>query len=561
VHLNAWARRIAQFIRATNALPMAEIGEAMKRKRIATLIALAALAPGLTGAGSSGPQRAVVVAQRYPQPPSRGVQRPQPPPDRQGRANGPRLFIPGLTAAGLAAWALSDKHAPRLEQPRPQDHTAPKPVVLTGTVTDDSGRRLVSAGVELLSKTATREPARRVRAIAQSGSGAYVPQAYVETDVNGRYSILSKLRDGVHVLVVSAVDHSLQQVALNVTNETHLIKNIVLHQPDAAATPQPYDQRQIFYATDRAPDDRAARFGYANVARNAPGVAAGRATVSVAHSDPAAAQFPPRMYTRVSRSGAGQAVVDDVSRPLAADAFSSALIAEAVRSRSRSILIYIHGYNQSFDDGVRDAAQFQYETGLDAAVLAYSWPSAHDLLKYAVDEDSNSASSNNFVQFVGPLKAAAARARVRMMIVAHSMGNRIAVRGFEMLPDCVDAAALAAPDVYSRELTNGLPLVRKGVKRVTIYASRTDQALLLSNVFHQDYRVGLFENDPFIATGMDTIDATAADTSMLGHSYYLESEIVAADIARFLSGAAPPARPHLRPKAVETFNYWAIVRP
>src|SRR5450755_314622 len=76
--------------------------------------------------------------------------------------------------------------------------------------------------------------------------------------------------------------------------------------------------------------------------------------------------------------------------------------------------------------GVRDAAQFQYETGLDAAVLAYSWPSAHDLLKYAVDEDSNSASSNNFVQFVGPLKAAAARARVRMMIVAHSMGNRIA---------------------------------------------------------------------------------------------------------------------------------------
>jgi esterase/lipase superfamily enzyme len=533
----------------------------MKGKRLAALIALTAVALGLTGAGSPGLRTAPVVAQLYPpQSRERGPQR-GPPPNRGNAGPGPGLFIPGLTAAGLAAWALSDKHAARREQPRQQRHAGPAAIVVTGTVTDDSGRRLVSAAVELLSKPAGRDPARRVRTLAQSDPSAYIPQAYVETDVNGRYSILSKLNDGAHVLVVSALDHALEKVSLDVTNETqHLILNVVLRRPSPAAAPQPYEQRRVFYATDRAIDVHPGRFDYANAARTAPGVAVGRATISVAHSDSASALFAPGTYAHVTRTGAGQAVVDDVSQPIAAATFTNALLAEAQRSRSRSIVIYIHGYNQGFDDGVRDAAQFQYETGLDAAFLAYSWPSAHDLLKYAVDEDSNSASASNFVQFLSPLKAAAARARVRIMIVAHSMGNRIAVRGFEMLPNGVDAAVMAAPDVYSREMTNGLALVRKGVKRVTIYASKTDQALLLSNVFHQDYRVGLFENDPFIATGMDTIDATTVDTSMLGHSYFIESEVVAADIAQFLSGAAPAARRNLRPKTVETFNYWTIVR-
>jgi esterase/lipase superfamily enzyme len=533
------------------------------RKRIATLIALIGIVPGLTGAASpaAGSRLAQVtvreVAQFAVPPPPRPR---EPVPNRGGGGGG--WLIPGLTAAGLAAWALGGHHAQPRNEPRPQSPSAPVPVVVTGTVTDDSGHPLVSAAVELFSKPAGREPARRVRMVAQSDSSGFTPQAYVETDTNGRYAILSKLGAGAHRLIVSASEHALAQVSFDVSTATqHVVQNVVLHQPSAAATPEPYEQRTIYYVTDRAVDNGAQRFDFANVARSVPGVAVGRATVSVAHSDTSSAQFAPIAYTHVTRPAFGQAVVDDVSRPMPAVAFSNALIAEAQRSRSRSIVIYIHGYNQSFDDGVRDATQFQYETGIDAPFVAYSWPSAHDLLKYTVDEDSNSASISNFVQFIGPLKATAARAQIRIMIVAHSMGNRIAVRSFEMLPDCVEAAVMAAPDVYSRELSNGLSLVRKGVKHVTIYASQTDQALLLSNVFHQDSRVGLFKNDPFVATGMDTVDATAADTSMLGHSYYIESAIVAADIARFFSGADPSQRPHLEEKSVETFNYWAIVRP
>jgi esterase/lipase superfamily enzyme len=492
------------------------------------------------------------------------VERPRPSSEpvhtESGNATG--WIIGGLTAAGLAAWGLSGHHAAPREQPRPQSPTEPVPVALTGTVTDDSGAPLVSAAVELLSKSTARAPARRVRTVSQNDASSYTPRAYVETDEKGRYSILTKLRDGAHVLIVSALDHTMQELSIDVTRETQqVVQNVVLHQAAAAATPEPYEQRAIFYATDRAPDERSGRYDYANVASTTPGVAVGRATVSVAHSDGLSAQFTPTAYGHVTRTGRGQAVVDDVSRPLEVAAFSSAVLAEAQRSGSHSIIVYIHGYNQSFDDAVRDAAQFQYETGLDAAVVAYSWPSAHDLLKYAADEDSNSASVGNFVDFISPLKAAASRAQVRIVIVAHSMGNRIAVRGFEQLPDCADTAVMAAPDVYSLEMKNNLKKISEGVKHVTIYASQTDQALLLSNVFHQDYRVGLFEHNPFIATGMDTIDATAVDTSMLGHSYYVESSTVAGDISRFLSGARPAQRPHLEEKSVETFNYWAIVPP
>jgi esterase/lipase superfamily enzyme len=506
-------------------------------------------------AGPASPTAAVPTPVRAPSSPGGQV----PAQVHPDSGNGTGWIIGGLAAAGIAAWALTPRHPPARQEQRPQT-TDTVPVALTGTVTDESGLPVSSAAVELFSKSSGREPARRVRGIAQNDAVAYVPQAYVETDVNGRYSILAKLGTGAHVLILSALDHALAQISVDIASDTqHVQQNVMLRRPDPGATPAPYEQRGIYYATDRQPVTQAQRFDYANAARTAPGVAVGRATISVAQNDADSAQFPAGTYTSVTRSGFGQAVVDDVARPIAPDAFSAGVFAEALRSRSRSIALFIHGYNQSFDDGVRDAAQFQYETGLDAPIVAYSWPSAHDLLKYSTDEDSNSASSNNFVQFVNALKAGASARNIRLIIVAHSMGNRIALRGLEMIPNCADAAVMAAPDVYAREVTTGLPLIRKGVKRVTIYASQTDQALLASNIFHQDYRIGLFEHDPFIVSGMDTIDATAVDTSMLGHSYYLESAVVAGDIAGFLSGKAPQARPHLRQETVENFDYWSIV--
>jgi hypothetical protein len=45
-----------------------------------------------------------------------------------------------------------------------------------------------------------------------------------------------------------------------------------------------------------------------------------------------------------------------------------------------------------------------------------------------------------------------------------------------------------------------------------------------------------------VIAGIDTIDASVVDTSLLGHSYYTESRPVVTDIQRVLEGDQPDLR-------------------
>src|SRR3546814_16903878 len=64
-------------------------------------------------------------------------------------------------------------------------------------------------------------------------------------------------------------------------------------------------------------------------------------------------------------------------------------------------------------------------TGCDGPVIAYSWPSQHKVLSYAVDETSMYHDVSNFRDF---LKALAEQSWVsEVVIVAHSLGARLVV--------------------------------------------------------------------------------------------------------------------------------------
>src|SRR3546814_16304429 len=64
-------------------------------------------------------------------------------------------------------------------------------------------------------------------------------------------------------------------------------------------------------------------------------------------------------------------------------------------------------------------------TGFDGPVIAYSWPSQHKVLSYAVDETNMYHDVRNFRDF---LKALAEQSWVsEVVIVAHSLGARLVV--------------------------------------------------------------------------------------------------------------------------------------
>ena len=63
-----------------------------------------------------------------------------------------------------------------------------------------------------------------------------------------------------------------------------------------------------------------------------------------------------------------------------------------------------------------------------------------------------------------------------------------------------------------------------------------------------------------IIPGIDTIDVSAVDTSLIGHSYYGSNKTVLADLIDLLHKSRPPdLRPWLHHKKLGELAYWIFV--
>src|SRR6185295_495608 len=80
---------------------------------------------------------------------------------------------------------------------------------------------------------------------------------------------------------------------------------------------------------------------------------------------------------------------------------------------------------------------------------------------------------------------------------------------------------LAAPDIDADDFRNNIaPAMQRTAQRLTLYASAHDEALLASRFLHHGARAGDAGDSLIVLNGIDTIDVTAIDRSLWGHSYY-----------------------------------------
>src|SRR5690606_11246730 len=107
---------------------------------------------------------------------------------------------------------------------------------------------------------------------------------------------------------------------------------------------------------------------------------------------------------------------------------------------------------------------------------------------------------------------------------------------------------LAAPDIDADVFRDQLaPALAQAGERVTLYASSKDLALRASKEVHGYARAGDSGQGIVIIEGVDTIDASNVDDSILAHSYFVESIPVIRDIAQMLrKQLAPDDRATLR---------------
>ena len=115
---------------------------------------------------------------------------------------------------------------------------------------------------------------------------------------------------------------------------------------------------------------------------------------------------------------------------------------------------------------------------------------------------------------------------------------------------------LTAPDIDSGVFVRIAKVIRGSAERITLYASSHDIALAASKKKNASYpRAGDCSDSVAVVSGVDTIDASAVDTNLIGHFYYAENRSVLSDIFTLLRDGGPPPRFGIRPVEV-TPPYW-----
>lgn len=260
-------------------------------------------------------------------------------------------------------------------------------------------------------------------------------------------------------------------------------------------------------------------------------------------------------------------VLRTVKRMESAEFFGG--LRKEMQSKGNNILVFVHGFNVSFDDAARRTAQMTHDLKFAGASVFYSWPSQADWWKYRVDEKNVELSVDQLKSF---LLAIAERSDADTInLVAHSMGNRVLTAALKE----IDVAAsereqmfnqviLAAPDIDADIFKQRIaPAIVTKAKHVTLYASSNDLALIASKTFNSgDPRAGDAGNNLVVYPGIETIDVTAGDSSLLGHSYYGSSVSVLRDIELLLRDQPASSRKFLAPILLQDDRtYWLFQPP
>lgn len=244
-------------------------------------------------------------------------------------------------------------------------------------------------------------------------------------------------------------------------------------------------------------------------------------------------------------------------------------LAKSARFKDHAIL-FVHGYNTSFDHAVYRTAQISYDLKFDGASFVYSWPSGGAVASYTYDRESAGQARPYLREYLDLIvKQSGAKT---ISVIAHSMGNQPLLEVLKDLksstPDelVISQIILAAPDVDADTFTNLARRIDGVAKGVTLYAASNDRALIVSRNFWQNPRAGdVPASGPLIVPGIDTIDVTAAstDTFALNHSGYAENNELLDDIGALIEkGLRPPDQrlEKLKRITTEKGDYWRYMR-
>jgi esterase/lipase superfamily enzyme len=218
--------------------------------------------------------------------------------------------------------------------------------------------------------------------------------------------------------------------------------------------------------------------------------------------------------------------------------------------KSRRLLVFVHGFNNRYEDAVYRFAQIVHDSKTDAAPVIFTWPSRASIFDYSYDKESTNYSRDALEDLLR--RAAAAPEVGEITIMAHSMGTwlavetlrQMAIRDGKVHPK-IQQVILASPDLDVDVFGQQFRALGGEKPHFTLFVSRDDRALTVSRRISGNVdRLGQIDpsQEPYRSTletlGITVLDLTALKSGdRLNHGKFAESpEVVQLIGNRLIAG-------------------------
>jgi esterase/lipase superfamily enzyme len=250
----------------------------------------------------------------------------------------------------------------------------------------------------------------------------------------------------------------------------------------------------------------------------------------------------------------------------------------AARLYPRSALVFVHGYNVTFDQALQRGAQLVRDLNYDGPAFVFSWPSRGDWWKYGTDRGSADQAAERLAAFLGIVEAVTGAETIH--VIAHSMGNRVLFPALARIArddknpvrSKLGEIVLAAPAVPLVEFVAWIDeLSRRGLSRFTLYASAVDRAMQAGFLREGGMVLAgsVSGGEPWVHPHVHSIDVSEAGATgliSLNHDVFASNPVMTEDMRQLLQrGQRPPSArvPALEPRASRSQpgTYWYYRAP
>lgn len=225
-------------------------------------------------------------------------------------------------------------------------------------------------------------------------------------------------------------------------------------------------------------------------------------------------------------------------------------IVDQLKKSQRVPMVFVHGFNVKFQEAIFRASQIAYDLKYQGPIVLFSWPAgAGD--SFLDDKlinrtyKSNSATAKDSILVFKDFLNNLYKNDIKINLLVHSMGHQVVLPALDQFANenkdsenkqMINELILNAPDFEIgkfQELSENLRFLSR---RVTLYCSFNDNAMVASEVMNNTKRLGgcaLVDNIDTINVSL--VDAPAMGLVGLGHGYY-SSRPILSDVFQVLLG-------------------------